>query len=579
MKMKFYQLFQVVILTLVTTSIYSQSANYSNWEIASSELASGKLVLVHNQTRTFNFSVTIARFLNSSGTDFDPVNFQFRLDRLPSGSASCGCTAITSTYSITTSDFASGSGITTKNFSATVTGQSGSSPTGSTLRNNDKILLTILTNGPWAPNKTFSVTVLMPISDNTISYSGTTSFIGSGDPSTITGSTPTGGTGSYTYQWQLSTTSSTTGFSNIASATGINYNPPTIFVTTHYRRVVTSGALSNNSNPITINITIPPISNNSISNSGNSTFYGTSGDPSLLNGSTPTGGSGSYSYQWQSSTTSASSGFTNIGSANSSSYDPPAIVQTTHYKRVVTSGGLSHTSNVITIDLRPIGSTLEHPIDYGDLDIGFGFSDNRSLVGYGDDYGSSFEDIFYKFNLTEAAKASIYNCKSDGTPTIYYLLDSNGNLVTGGETIESCDVGIQTDFDLQPGVYYIVNENMDPWTVTANIDLYLFNIESGKISNNSTVHYRSNSLFVNPPERNGKIIYPNPANQYIQFSLSESKDAFVQITSLNGVILDEARLTRSSNRMDVSHLTSGLYIVRIFQENNVHLEKVLVQNR
>ncbi|HRN58201.1 MAG TPA: hypothetical protein PLL71_17200, partial [Agriterribacter sp.] len=34
-------------------------------------------------------------------------------------------------------------------------------------------------------------------------------------PAALTGSTPTGGNGSFTFQWQSSTTSATTGFSNI----------------------------------------------------------------------------------------------------------------------------------------------------------------------------------------------------------------------------------------------------------------------------------------------------------------------------------------------------------------------------
>ena len=62
--------------------------------------------------------------------------------------------------------------------------------------------------------------------------------------------------------------------------------------------------------------------------------------PAALTGSTPSGGNGSYGYQWQISTTSASGGFSNIGGATSKDYTiPSALTQTTWYKRRVASGG------------------------------------------------------------------------------------------------------------------------------------------------------------------------------------------------------------------------------------------------
>ncbi|MES2430196.1 MAG: right-handed parallel beta-helix repeat-containing protein [Bacteroidota bacterium] len=59
--------------------------------------------------------------------------------------------------------------------------------------------------------------------------------------------------------------------------------------------------------------------------------------PATLTGSTPTGGTGNYSYTWQSSTTNDSTGFTNISNSNTSSYSPPALSVTTWFRRVVSS--------------------------------------------------------------------------------------------------------------------------------------------------------------------------------------------------------------------------------------------------
>ena len=49
---------------------------------------------------------------------------------------------------------------------------------------------------------------------------------------------PSGGTGTYTYQWQRSTNNST--WSNITGATLPTYSPPALLATTYYRRSVKS---------------------------------------------------------------------------------------------------------------------------------------------------------------------------------------------------------------------------------------------------------------------------------------------------------------------------------------------------
>ncbi|HKB45618.1 MAG TPA: T9SS type A sorting domain-containing protein [Chitinophagaceae bacterium] len=97
------------------------------------------------------------------------------------------------------------------------------------------------------------ITVQQPISSNTIAASQT---ICSGTaPSGLTGSTPNGGDGSYTYQWQSKTTG---GFSNIVSATGKDYSPGVLTQTTEFKRIVTAGSACSNNTSASIMITISP---------------------------------------------------------------------------------------------------------------------------------------------------------------------------------------------------------------------------------------------------------------------------------------------------------------------------------
>ncbi|HYG19107.1 MAG TPA: Ig-like domain-containing protein, partial [Ohtaekwangia sp.] len=81
----------------------------------------------------------------------------------------------------------------------------------------------------------------------------------SGDPASISGGTPSGGTGTFTYQWE-SATASGGPYTPIASATGSNYDPPGgLATTTYYRRIVYSGGCEQAGNEVTVNVIAPPV--------------------------------------------------------------------------------------------------------------------------------------------------------------------------------------------------------------------------------------------------------------------------------------------------------------------------------
>ncbi len=94
----------------------------------------------------------------------------------------------------------------------------------------------------------------------------------------------------------------------------------------------------------------------------NQTVCAISTPAALTSLTAPTGGATPYTYQWQSSTTSSTSGFTAIASSNTAGYTiPSALSQTTYFMRIVTdNGGASVNSNVVTITVDPasVGGTL-----------------------------------------------------------------------------------------------------------------------------------------------------------------------------------------------------------------------------
>jgi hypothetical protein len=158
------------------------------------------------------------------------------------------------------------------------------------------------------------------------------------DPAAFTSTTAATGGGIITYQWQMSTTSDVAGFNNISGATLATYDAPVVAVKTWYRRIATSTlnsvACPANSNVLVV--TPNPISPGVIA--GDQTLCSPF-DPAAFSSTTlgSTTGAGVITYQWQSSTTSAVAGFSNIAGATSVTYDAPAVAVKTWFLRIATS--------------------------------------------------------------------------------------------------------------------------------------------------------------------------------------------------------------------------------------------------
>lgn len=176
------------------------------------------------------------------------------------------------------------------------------------------------------------------------------------DPSAITSvAAGGGGNGTPTYSWQMSIDNFGADINTIAGQTGATYDPPVLTQTTYYRRVNTSGVCSPNfaySNVIQMTVQQPitpgTISNDQVICSGQT--------PVGLTGQASTGGNGTPTYQWEISTTSpGTSGFTNVGGATGQNYNPPALTQTTWYRRLTTAGVCAaQYSNTVEITVNPL---------------------------------------------------------------------------------------------------------------------------------------------------------------------------------------------------------------------------------
>ncbi len=207
----------------------------------------------------------------------------------------------------------------------------------STLSNNDGVLFAEFESSSGIKYKSadWSIEILdAPISNNSISGNQT---ISQGQTaSQITGSNPTGGNGSYSYQWQRNLSGS---WSNISGATSKNYSPGAISQSTMYRRVVLSGSSPNSiSNTATITVNSnPPITNNTIHSNGTNKMIG----------SIPSGGNGSFTYKWLISNNIVHDEII-PGETNKDLNVPPIHFQVgSYFKRIVTSGGKTSDSGYV----------------------------------------------------------------------------------------------------------------------------------------------------------------------------------------------------------------------------------------
>jgi RHS repeat-associated protein len=180
--------------------------------------------------------------------------------------------------------------------------------------------------------------------------------------SQLTLSGVSGGSGTYSYQWQSSPNNST--WSNVSGATATTYTPTSLTSTTYYRAAVTSNGLTVYTSGVVV--TVYAQLHAGTVGSSQSINYNTV--PAQLSLTGVSGGNSSYTYQWDYSTNGGST-WTAIGGATGTTYAPGALTITTEYEVVVTSNGVQATSGVATITV--YGKLVSGTISPASQSIGY----------------------------------------------------------------------------------------------------------------------------------------------------------------------------------------------------------------
>ncbi len=155
-----------------------------------------------------------------------------------------------------------------------------------------------------------------------------------------------GGSGDNSLQWFGSANGIT--FSSIAGATSSTYQPAAMTNTMYYQLKVIDvncGTITSN----TIMVEVKPDLTSGQIGSSHSICYD-SNPANLVNSTSPTGAFGNYQYQWE---VLQGVNWVDIDAATNASYQPPKLLATTLYRRIVTSGTCSEkVSNVVTVTVR-----------------------------------------------------------------------------------------------------------------------------------------------------------------------------------------------------------------------------------
>lgn len=390
--------------------------------------------------------------------------------------------------------------------------------------------------------------------------------------------TLTSSTGSI--QWQASTTSSTSGFTNILGATTATLLPAqvgNVATTTYIRAIVTNGiCAAAYSNVVTITVT------------SGATLGTVSADQTICSGTLPSDLSISNSIgsiQWQSSTTSASSGFSNIiGATNSTLLGTTigALSVTTYYRVLVTYNSCAAlTSNIITITVA--GGTNAGTVSGSANVCSATNTSTLTLTGYSGSilYWQSASDILFTSNVSSILNSTstlvlnniiattFYravvqngNCAiaysipasitfstttwsgiwSNGAPTIskQVIFDSNYNSAGNGSgNLNACSLIVKANVNVvvTAGDTFTVQNEVEvanaPASLTFQDTSSLLQVNSAGVTNSGKINYFRNSM---PMKKYDYTYWSSPvANQsLINFSPNTLFDKyFYWNTSIN----------------------------------------------
>jgi RHS repeat-associated protein len=297
------------------------------WTTGSSRTIS---VSTTNPSSNPNINVTVSPALQA-GTISNPTQ-NINYNTTPSAincpvATGGGCGAVTYNYQWQQST----DNVTYSNISG-ASSQNLSFSTGQTQTMYYRRMVTIASTGTTGYSSVATVNVYPQLQPGSVSAASQTVNYGA-NASTLSLTGVSGGTNSYSYQWQAC--GDLISWGNIPGATGTTFTPTNITVKMYFRVAVTSNGYSANSSIATVDV-YPQLMGGSVSPASSSANANGTSVPLTISG--VTGGNGTYSYAWQRSPDN--SAWTTISGATGTSYTASGLTASTWFRVLVTSNGV-----------------------------------------------------------------------------------------------------------------------------------------------------------------------------------------------------------------------------------------------
>lgn len=196
-------------------------------------------------------------------------------------------------------------------------------------------------------------------------------------PASISATIPSGGSGTYTYQWEYSTDGGTTWNNVTTGGNTITHNPGQLYITTSFRLRQTDEYCSPDQVVITNVVTITVYNALTAGTAGTDQLICHGQIPLPLNATSPGNGSGQFNYQWQFSTDAGVTWADVSAGGNSLNYSPGALTISTLYRLRVADTYCQPAdvvyTNTVTINvleqLAPGAANADQTICYGETPV------------------------------------------------------------------------------------------------------------------------------------------------------------------------------------------------------------------
>ena len=340
----------------------------------------------------------------------------------------------------------------------------------------------------------------------------------------------------------------------------------------------------------------PQILSNNVISGGQNTCGAAAPNP--ITGSLPVGGTGSYTYMWYQSTTSASGPWILAsGSNNLQNYSPAPLSTETWFLRSVKSGADSLLSNVLSIG---IGSAIKAGFTINKLiqcvnDNMFIVEDTTQVGNTGftrlwdfDNGQTSTEridSVSYVMDIINAKRIRLIisdngDCADTATQTVYFIANPKPINIAGKDTViwgnvdtfnVSNTLGSNYFWSFTNAIGYSIQSAIQlKWVQTGDMQLSVVERSSGNCFGDTVykdVHIKLPALGSNQIEGLAQpILYPNPASQFVQISFGSNQTYAYQIWNMLGEQIKTGSINNGEN-ININGLPKALYVIKLQNEN------------